>query len=62
MAAEGNGVPSADHAAGASQGPDDLAHAGIGAGRLLGSALCGVFFAPSYPPPRPQKASEKNSV
>jgi hypothetical protein len=29
-----------------SQEPDDFAHAGIGAGRLLGTALCGVFFAP----------------
>src|SRR6476619_958377 len=57
--------------------------AGIGAGRLLGSALCGVFLPPPIPhhvrghlkklhlkmrgvflqfPPRPQKASEKNSV
>jgi hypothetical protein len=32
--------------------------AGIGAGRLLGSALCGVFFASSYSPPGP-RASEK---
>src|SRR6476620_5682187 len=36
--------------------PDDLLKP------LLFTALCGGVFCPSYSPPRPQKASEKNSV